>query len=281
MNLTDVRRTAIIALFSDDTLSDLLVLKGGNALTLVYGLGSRASLDVDLSIDGDFPDFEDAKNRIFRALRTQFQKAGYTVFDEQFEAKPAVPGDDARWGGYVVDFKIIQADLYAKLGGEPEALRRNAFITGPLQKRTFRIELSKHEFCRDKTETELDDYTVYVYTPEMLAIEKLRALCQQMPQYRGRVHKTARARDFYDIHLLVTQAGVNLSAPENIDLLKAIFGAKDVPLTLIPKIDTTREFHEPDWPAVQNAVSGELKGFDHYFNFVVEQTKSLESLWIE
>lgn len=281
MNLTDVRRTAIIALFSDDTLSDLLVLKGGNALTLVYGLGSRASLDVDLSLDGDFPNLEDAKSRIFRALKTQFQKADYTVFDEQFELRPSVAGDDARWGGYVVSFKIIKADFYVKLGGEVEAIRRNALITGPLQKRTFQIELSKHEFCKGKTETELDDYTVYVYTPEMLAIEKLRALCQQMPEYKGRVHKTARARDFYDIHVLVTQAGVDLCAPENIDLAEAIFAAKDVPLKLIPKIAETKGFHELDWPAVQNSVTGDLKDFDYYFSFLTEQTKLLESLWVE
>jgi Nucleotidyl transferase AbiEii toxin, Type IV TA system len=142
VNLTDVRRTAIIALFSDDTLSDLLVLKGGNALTLVYGLGTRASLDVDFSLNGDFPDSEDAKTRIFQALKTQFQKVDYTVFDEQFEPKPEVPGDDERWGGYVVAFKIIKADVYLRLGGELEAVRRNALVTGPLQKRTFRIELS-------------------------------------------------------------------------------------------------------------------------------------------
>jgi hypothetical protein len=184
-------------------------------------------------------------------------------------------------GGYVVAFKIIKADVYLRLGGELEAVRRNALVTGPLQKRTFRIELSKHEFCKGKTETDLDDYTVYVYTPEMLAIEKLRALCQQMSEYKGRVHKTARARDFHDIHVLVTQAGVNFSAPENIEMLKAIFAAKDVPLTLIPRIAETKGFHEPDWPAVQDAVSGELKDFDYYFRFVVKQTKSLESLWIE
>src|SRR5271165_3437827 len=101
MDLPEVRINAIIALFSDDTLSDVLVLKGGNALAFVYGFGSRASLDVDLSIDGDFADFEDAKKRTLQALRNQFQKVGYTVFDEHFEPKPAVAGHDARWGGYV------------------------------------------------------------------------------------------------------------------------------------------------------------------------------------
>lgn len=281
MDFAEVRKTSIVALFSDDTLFDILVLKGGNALALVYGLGKRASLDVDLSIDGDFADIDDARRRIFNALYARFQNAGYTVFDEKFEPKPSTPGEDKTWGGYVIEFKLIETESYNELGPNLEAVRRNAVVTGPLQKKTFRIELSKHEFCRDKAETQLDHYTVYVYTPEMLAIEKLRALCQQLPEYRGRVHKTARARDFYDIHVLVTEANVNLSAPQNIDLLRAIFAAKSVPLCLIPKISATREFHRPDWPSVQNAVTGELEEFDYYFNFVIEQTKSLESLWIE
>jgi hypothetical protein len=54
MDFVEIRRTAIVALFSDDTLFELLVLKKCDALALVYGLGSRASLDVDMSIDGDF-----------------------------------------------------------------------------------------------------------------------------------------------------------------------------------------------------------------------------------
>jgi hypothetical protein len=92
-----------------------------------------------------------------------------------------------------VEFKLIENARYADLSGDLDAVRKNALVTGPLQKRTFRIELSKHEFCRNKQEAELDEYTVYVYTTDMLAIEKLRALCQQLPEYEGRTYKTARA----------------------------------------------------------------------------------------
>ena len=281
IDFAEIRKLSITALFSDDTLLDMLVLKGGNALALVYGFGKRASLDIDLSIDGDFADLDDTRSRIFKALRDRFQTAGWSVFDEKFERKPLVEGEDKTWGGYVIEFKIIDAKTFEELGRDVEATRRRATLTGPAQKRTFRIELSKYEFCRDKAEAELDHYTVFVYTPEMLAIEKLRALCQQMPEYESRIHKTARARDFYDIHVLVTEANVRLSAPENADLIKAIFAAKHVPLALIGRLSTTKEFHRPDWPAVQSAVAGELKSFDDYFNFVIAETKSLESLWVE
>jgi len=267
-------------MFSDDDLMDKLVLKGGNALTFVYALGARASLDIDLSIDGDFDDFENTKRRAFQCLRNQFDTAGCLVFDESFERRPP-NSQDKDWGGYVIEFKLIEKDAFEDFRGDLDAVRRNAIVTGPLQRKTFRIELSKHEFCTGKTEAELDDYTIYVYTPEMIAIEKLRALCQQMAEYKTRIHKTARARDFYDIYILVTQAHVDLSSPENLELTRNIFAAKEVPLTLIPQIAESKEQHRPDWPSVEAAVTGPLRSFDDYFEFVAEQIQSLKPLWIE
>lgn len=274
-----VRRISIVSLFSDDVLLEQLVLKGGNAMALIYGFGHRASLDIDLSIDGDFDDLNDVRARIFKALREQFQRAGYVLFDEKFEPKPSLPNVDPRWGGYVIQFKLIDKAAYDTFGGDPEQIRRNALVTGPGQQRTFRIELSKHEFCDTKTEKELDHYTIYVYTPEMIAIEKLRALCQQLPEYGSRLHKTARARDFYDIYVLAKEARVRVGDSQNADLIRAIFSAKDVPLDFIERIAETREFHRPDWPSVRDSVAGELKEFDYYFDFVVSETTSLKALW--
>jgi len=282
MNLDDIRRLVIIAMFSDDVLMEHLVLKGGNALALVYGFGGRTSLDVDLSIDGDFEDFEDTRARIFQGLHRRFETAGYVVFDEKFERRPLAPelNHDEKWGGYVVEFKLIQQARYRELGENVDAIRRNALVTGPLEKKTFRIEFSKYEFCKGKAATEFDDYAVYVYTPEMIAIEKLRALCQQMPEYEARSKKTARARDFYDIYVLIAEAKVDLSARENLELTRNIFAAKNVPLELIQRLEQSKEQHRPDWPSVQAAVAGTLEDFDFYFNFVVKETRALKALWI-
>jgi hypothetical protein len=41
ISLEEVRRRILIALFSDDELMDILVLKGGNALALVHKVGLR------------------------------------------------------------------------------------------------------------------------------------------------------------------------------------------------------------------------------------------------
>ena len=47
MDFDEIRRHTIVALFSDDALLEGLVLKGGNAISLIYGFGNRASLDLD------------------------------------------------------------------------------------------------------------------------------------------------------------------------------------------------------------------------------------------
>lgn len=73
MDLAEIRKLVIIAMFSDDVLFKRLVLKGGNAISLVYGYGARGSLDVDFSIDGDFDDLEEATKRINAALTDRFR----------------------------------------------------------------------------------------------------------------------------------------------------------------------------------------------------------------
>lgn len=279
MNLRDIRRLVIIALFSDDELMEKFVLKGGNALDIVYTIGTRSSVDIDLSMSGDFADVEDAQERIFRGLRDRFDSAGFVVFDEKFQLRPSLmrEGQSPRWGGYQVDFKIADRATYEKHGNDIEALRRNASLVGPEQKRTFKIDISKYEFVEPKEETEIDNYTVYVYTLPMMAGEKLRAICQQMPEYEMRRNAKPRARDFYDIHSIVTTGQIDLTDAENIEIMRNIFAAKSVPLSLIGNIKNTRDYHIIDWPAVEQSVAGEINDFDFYFEFVVELAEKLQA----
>jgi predicted nucleotidyltransferase component of viral defense system len=272
-----IRRQTITALFADDMLMDLLVLKGGNALSLVHGLSTRASLDIDFSIDGDFPNIDEVRRRIFRSLRDRFDSLGYVVFDEEFSPKPELDGPDIRpwWGGYQLEFKLIPKADHDKLMGNHEKMRIHAQVVGPGQRRVFSADFSKHEFTQGKLERELDSYTIYVYSPIMVAVEKLRAICQQMPEYPMRGRRRPRARDFYDIHLVVTKDDADLAAKPSLDLLTAVFATKRVPLALLGAIHEQREFHRPDWPAVVNAVGGPIQAFDHYFDFVVAQVSRI------
>ncbi|MCX6635904.1 MAG: nucleotidyl transferase AbiEii/AbiGii toxin family protein [Acidobacteria bacterium] len=283
MDFAEVRRLTIVALFSDDQLFEQIVLKGGNALNLVYGLSSRTSLDLDFSIEKDFADLDDTRKRIFRAVKERFSSAGFVVFDESLEPKPQVlgPNQQAWWGGYEFKFKLIEEAKHKALGESLETIRRNALVVGPDQQRKFSVDMSKFEYCGGKVERELDSYTIYVYSPEMIAVEKLRAICQQMPEYTLRSRASPRARDFYDIWRVITETGLNLTAPEIVELAKHIFAAKQVPLALLAKVRDQREVHRPDWPAVVDAVAESLNDFDFYFDFVVEQVATLKTLWVE
>src|ERR1700694_3839880 len=120
-DFSDIRRTAIVALFSDDVLFNHLVLKGGNALNLIHRLGSRTSLDVDFSMDQDFSDIDEARTRIFRALRDRMESLGLIVFDENFAVEPDHSDTSGRdkWGGYQIQFKVMERSKYRALSNQP------------------------------------------------------------------------------------------------------------------------------------------------------------------
>ncbi len=278
MDLRTIRKVVIAAIASDDTLYEMLVLKGGNALDLVHKLGERASLDMDFSIREDFENVDNVKERLERSLSDRFDSAGYKVFDFTFGARPLperVPPDSPKWwGGYRACFKIIPNDVHRRHGSDIHALRRRSTRVNDDDTRVFKIDISKFEYCEGKIEAEVDAYRIYVYSLDMIAAEKLRALCQQMPEYRLRGHPTARARDFYDLHSLVTLGNVRIGGLN--DLLGPVFAAKDVPLDLLPKIREVREFHEPDWPSVLNSIPADKnRDFGFYFDFVVRQVATL------
>ena len=52
--LENIRKIAVISLFSDDYLMDIFALKGGSAINIGYGLHYRESIDIDISMEEDF-----------------------------------------------------------------------------------------------------------------------------------------------------------------------------------------------------------------------------------
>ena len=90
-----------------------------------------------------------------------------------------------------------------------------------------------------------------------------------------------RARDFFDIHSVLSKEEIHLTQPENLDLIRNIFAAKKVPLPLLAKIKDQRTFHEPDWPSVVETVAEDVRDFSFYFDFVVSEVENLKSLWEE
>jgi predicted nucleotidyltransferase component of viral defense system len=246
VDFADIRSLVIVALFAEDRLLDQLVLKGGNAINLIYGYGSRSSLDIDCSIDGDFAKPEEAEQLLLRSLQARFREADHEVFDFSFNARPSSPrsGTRDKWGGYTAEFKLIERAHFERAYGNIETMRRAAAKIGPAHQRTFRIDFSKYEFCIPKRQDEFKDYAIYVYTPGMLSLEKLRAICQQMDEYPIQQNRSPRARDFYDIFVVLDQGKVDWATQECIELASNIFAAKDVPLELIDLIPRYQEFHQ-------------------------------------
>lgn len=281
-----IKTLVTVALFSDDYFLDHLVLKGGNALDLVYKVSARSSVDIDLSLGGDFPgSVKDFKEKINNSLNKIFIQENMRVFDVKVEEKPSnlSPELSIFWGGYDIKFKIIELDKFEKFSKDIENLRRNAIMIG--KKSNFEIDISRFEYVSDKKEMDLDGYTVYVYSVEMLIFEKLRAICQQMPDYNPIVHRSrpgsARARDFIDIYILMDKLSVNVLYAENKNILLEIFQAKRVPIDFLSNIKDFRDFHKFSFPAVLDTMhaSEKIEDFDFYFDFVIKLVSDLKSSW--
>lgn len=287
MDINRIKRLTIIALASDDELVETIVLKGGNAIDLAYsrqGTLHRTSYDLDFSIEDDF--FKESeqmiRKRIERTLTQTFAEHDLIVLDYRFVSKPKNIKEEIAdfWGGYQVTFKVVEKEKYNEKKGDIGKLRNAAIPLNPNSSTTFEIEFSKFEYIGNKKPISVDGYTIYVYTPEMIVFEKLRALCQQLPQYAQVIpahSPRARARDFYDIHYIMEQYELDPTTGENKWLIEQIFAAKKVPLIYLKELSSSKAIHQDDWKSVQDTLSRSesAKSFDFYFEFVIRQFASL------
>jgi len=280
--LQKIKRLTISALVADDMLMAILVLKGGNALNLAYDISNRGSIDIDFSMEKDFTenDKSDLLERFKVLLESEFSKENLSVFDVNFTEKPHFTRDEVKsfWGGYLLEFKVIEISKFKSFNGNIDFIRRNAISLQNDNSTKFTVDISKNEYITHKRPKDIEGAIVYVYSPEMLAIEKLRALCQQISDYKRIVYSMtpkSRARDFYDIYILTKSFTIDYKTLENIDICKNIFEAKRVPLEFIERIPEQKEFHRQSWESVINTVDQReiLNDFDFYFDFVMEQFK--------
>lgn len=285
ISLDEVKKLVVIAMFSDDELMNLLVLKGGNAINLIHKLTTRASIDVDFSLPGDLPGgVGTALPKIERALDETFRIHGLRVFDVKAQERPFPVSEDVAnfWGGYNVEFKIATEDSFQTHSSDIASLRRNAITLGRGTK--FLIDISRFEYTALKEKHEVDGYTIFAYSPAMIICEKLRAICQQMPDYNEVIHRerngSPRARDFVDIYGLCEQQAVDLTTAPNRHLLQAIFNAKRVPMSLLEKVGEFRDFHRNEFESVRATMKqGErIEEFDFYFDYVLKLIERLKPL---
>lgn len=283
-----IKKLAIISLVSDDILMDKLVLKGGTCLELAYKIHCRSSKDIDFSIDNEFSDTEITQimSDLPEIFNKNFNTIGYYAFDFRIKNKPVRMPIDIKMTGYNLSFKLVSNDVHNEFKDNIDKLRNRALSLGQSDKKDFVIDISKFEYTQNKEEKEIDGHKIYVYPPVMIICEKLRAICQKMKEYRNNPGDAdlPRARDFWDIFLVQENLPrVDFKLPENRDILKHVFEAKDVDMNLLLKLEGKRHIHEDDFRNVQLTDAANKKyptHFDFYFEYVLDLIKDLEEFWI-
>lgn len=279
MLLDKIKLMTLRALMHDEKLMYGLVLKGGNAMQLVYDITDRASMDIDFSIEGDFSEFEYQRisGTLEALLNDEFQKENLIVFDVKFIEKPKTNKVKV-WKGYNIEFKVAYKEKWFE--DDIDKTRREAIkILGESTK--FSIDISSFEYISNAKKYDLDGTVMLVYTPEMIVIEKLRALCQSIPEYQ-KIIPTARvkgrARDFYDIWNICNEYSIDIASPENQILIKEIFKAKKVPVTFLNLLIEYKDLQRENWKSVEETLSSDNNGFDYYFNHAMELISKIKNL---
>ena len=280
MDYKEIRKLAIQAIYLNDDLSDILVLKGGNALSILE-LTRRGSYDLDFSLYESTLNDEELENSFRSAITEHFEENGYKIINFKFTKKPKkeIAPMTFKWGGYAIEFKFIHIDKYNDITKNARAVTLNQSyaqeyinMTGTSQ--PVLIELSKGEYCKGFNEKEFEDITLKIYSPWMIIFEKLRAICQQMDEYTKRANKASRARDFFDIYTVnkayVLSAISKKGTVELKELIHNIFEIKEVDISLLQNIEEYRSFHEQSFPKVIDSVledeRKDLESFDFYFD---------------
>lgn len=278
MTLEEIKKLTLRALMNDENLMYGLVLKGGNALQLVYDITDRASMDIDFSIENDFTEleFERISGQLQALLGEEFIKRDHFVFDIKFVEKPKSNGVK-EWKGYNIEFKITHKD---KWYDDIDKTRRNA-IKIVDQSTKFSVDISSYEYVQLSKKHDLDGTILRVYTPEMIVVEKLRALCQSIPEYSDIIPSArikGRARDFYDIWNICNQYQIDLSTDESLDLIAEVFKAKRVPINFLELIPNYKDLQKQNWESVVDTLGVENEGFDYYYDFVIKLITTFRSL---
>lgn len=283
---SDYRLLAVQAIFSDDELTEIVTLKGGNAMQLLE-LTNRASQDLDFSIKQGRKMSEEIEGPLFKkSLSRIFQERELIVIDFKFTSKPKKSKDvlPPFWGGYHIEFKIIKEDIYKEYKDNPQKLSNMAEAMEDNKKR-IEIDISLEEYTEPRIELELGEYTIYLYSPLMIVYEKIRALCQQLPDYILASKEKTRARDLYDIYSaimkLTSAFHQEILNEDNLYILKEMFNTKQVPFNLMLKIreykdELKKDYEERVIPQIPENET--IPEFEFLFEYNLDIIENLHTL---
>lgn len=286
MQPDEIRNTIVTSIFSNDDLLDILTLKGGNAMKLLE-LTNRESSDLDFSItEGKRLSKEVEGVQIEEQLSQSFEENGYKVISLKFSDKPLKRKviTPPYWGGYQIEFSIISLNKFHDLN-ERQKANINAYAESIEHgKKKIKIDLSFEEYTEPRIETKLNDFTIYLYSPLMIVYEKIRASCQQLPEYKLGTEK-ARARDLYDIYTMLTHKKQldlkdEVFNESNFYIIQKMFELKNVDLSLMLQLGTIKNELKSDY---ENNVIPQIPGnqespdFEFLFSYNTEIFEDLHT----
>lgn len=265
MKIEDVITEVIVAIYRSPTLAKLLILKGGSAMRLFDDQAARLSIDADFSIKDMLAENDPVFREMEQTFDAAFSQRGFDLIDFHAKKKPKKRGEGFPewWGGWACDFKLVDKKHRDKT---EETRRRNALVPEDSNSSKIKIDLSEHEYCGKRRTKTIDGSKVQAYSPEMIVLEKLRAICQQHLEYPYRQQSKNRARDFYDIHCLTVDPSDEFIRRCQRHL-KAVFAAKEVPLWILGALwddDAFVDEFRRGFDQVKATVRGRLDEFDVY-----------------
>lgn len=263
MRIDEVLTHTIVGIYRATSTAHTLYLKGGSAMRLFDNLTSRISIDADFSIVRSITDKNKFFNSIKSAVGAQFRKSKYDIIDFKWVRRPKRKSADCPdwWGGWSCEFKLVS---FRHRGKDFSMKRRNALVPEGANSPKIIVEISEHEYCGKKRTKMIQGVKVLGYSRELLVLEKLRAICQQHPEYSFRSSKN-RARDFYDIYELTSQAGGEF-ADSCSQHIEKVFAAKEVPLGFLSALwdESFIDEQRRGFDEVKDTVSSRIHDFNVY-----------------
>lgn len=268
MEIESVVEICLTGLFKSDVFNKILYLKGGQAIRLKENIKTRFSADIDFSVASKITDSKAFELKLFDVLHDEFLDHDLHLFDFKFVRRPKEKKDGTPdfWGGWQVSFKLVPLEKETQL---LEKKRREAIVPVGAPTSIVSLDISEYEYCESTEKVKIKAIEVQTYSRVLLVLEKIRALCQQHPDYKYKGEGN-RGRDYYDIERLWDKV---LSEKKQEEFLaecsahiKGVFKAKGVEIELLKKIfeSSFTEVQKSGWRAVQTTVSGKLQSFEYY-----------------
>lgn len=281
IHIDQVIQQCLTAIYSNDVLNEKLYLKGGQALRLAHNLKSRFSRDADFSTPSNIEDVDSFFNNLKQCLENEFLISDYSLFDFKYIRKPAQRDNNTPdfWGGWAVEFKLIEKE---KALLPITQRRRESIIPEGSESSKILLDISEYEYCGSIEYIKIGSVEIKSYSRVLLVLEKIRAICQQHPDYPHRRTTADRSRDYYDIERLYQKILNDNKEDEFIEEagkhISDVFKAKGVDVQLLDRIfdPSFYSLQAKGWEATKRTVSQKVDEFSYYNETLKNIVKMLE-----